>query len=51
MVQLPDQSVVAPGDCQWGFSPVAINTLPDGRMAQALGGMVLEQGERRWTRR
>ena len=34
------------GDCQWGFSPVAINTLPDGRMAQALGGMVLEQGEK-----
>lgn len=34
------------GDCQWGFSPVAINTLPDGRMAQALGNMVLEQGEK-----
>ena len=34
------------GDCPWGFAPVAINTLPDGRMAQALGTMVLEQGEK-----
>lgn len=34
------------GDCPWGYSPVSINTLPDGRMTQALTGMVLEQGEK-----
>lgn len=34
------------GDVQWGFSSVAINTLPDGRMAQALGAMTLEGAEK-----
>lgn len=34
------------GTWPWGFSPVALQTLPDGRMSQALAGMVLEQGEK-----
>jgi hypothetical protein len=34
------------GTWPWGFSPVAIQTLPDGRMSQALASMVLEQGEK-----
>lgn len=29
-----------------GFSPYAINALPDGRMLQALGRIILEQGEK-----
>lgn len=34
------------GTWPWGFSPVALQTLPDGRMSQALAAMVLEQGEK-----
>lgn len=34
------------GTWPWGFSPVALQTLGDARMAQALGAMVLEQGEK-----
>lgn len=31
---------------QYGFSPAAINALPDGRMIQALARIILEQGEK-----
>lgn len=32
--------------CAYGFSPAAINALPDGRMLQALSRIILEQGEK-----
>lgn len=34
------------GTWPWGFSPVALQTLPDARMSQALAAIFLEQGEK-----
>lgn len=31
---------------QYGFSPMAINSLPDGRMLQSMATVILEQGEK-----
>ena len=34
------------GTWPWGFSPVALQTLPDARMSQSLAAIFLEQGEK-----